>query len=121
MSAIAASLSEPIGHTSVPGDLPRHHAVVQSGHAVISLERHVEVFGDLLSRRLHLPDLVGAAGKNLGFVAIPIPRIAEPGMRHALWRPLDLGAVPLLPAIGGYFHAANGAPAWPSQSADLVK
>src|SRR6266478_8379002 len=121
MSAIAASLSEPIGHTSVPGDLPRHHAVVQAGHSVISLERHVPVFGDLLSRRLHLPDLVGAARENLGLVSIPIPRIAEPGVRHALRSSLDLGAVPLPPAIGGYLHGTNGAPAGPCQAADLVE
>src|SRR5947209_13769076 len=60
-STIVASLSEPIGHTPVPGDPPRHHAVVQPRHSVISLKRHVPVLSDLLSCRLHLPDLVGAA------------------------------------------------------------
>src|SRR5258706_8573073 len=120
-SAIATSLSETIGHTAVPGDPPRHHAVVQPGHSVASIKRHVKVLGDLLSRRLLLPDLVGAAGKNLGFVTIPIPRIAEPCVVHALWRLLDLGAVPLAPAVGGYFHGPNGAPAGPGQPADLVK
>src|SRR5580704_18868810 len=89
--------------------------------SVISLKRHVPVLGDLLSRRLHLPDLVGAARKNLGLVSIPIPLIAEPGVRHALWCPLDLGGVPLPPAIGGYLHGTNGAPAGPGQPADLVE
>src|SRR5207245_2547895 len=103
-SRIVASLSEPIGHTPVPGDPPRHHAVVQPRHSVISLKRHVPVLSDLLSRRLHLPDLVGAARKNLGLVSIPIPLIAEPGVRHALCSPLELGKVPLPPAIGGYLH-----------------
>src|SRR5467141_3260005 len=121
MSAIATSLSEPIGHTSVPGDFPRHHAVVQPGHSVISFKRHVPVLGDLLSRRLLLPDLVGAARKNLGLVSIPIPRIAEPDVRHALCSPLDLGGVPLPPAIGGYLHGMNGAPARPGQPAELVE
>src|SRR5712672_3025105 len=73
-SAIVTSLSEPIGHTPIPADPPRHNAVVQPEHSVVSIERHVPVLGDLLSRRLHLPDLVGAAGKNLGLIAIPIPR-----------------------------------------------
>src|SRR5260370_4691630 len=121
MSAIATSLSEPIGHAPVPGDLPRHNAVVQPRHSVISLKRHVPVLGDLLSRRLLLPDLVGAARKNLGFVSIPIPLIADPGVRHALWSPLDLGGVPLPPAIGGSLHGTNGAPAGPGQPLDLVK
>src|SRR5207302_4119266 len=52
---------------------------------------------------------------------IPIPRIAEPGVRHALWSRVDLGAVPRPPAIGGYLHGTNGAPAGPGQPADLVK
>src|SRR5512145_1434183 len=101
---IATSLSEPIGHAPVPGDPPRHDAVVQPGHSVVSLERLVPVPGDLLSRRLLLPDLVGAARQNLGRVSIPGPRIAEPDVRHALWRSLELGAVPIPPAVGGYLH-----------------
>src|ERR1044071_848469 len=92
-------LSEPIGHTPVPGDPPWHDAVVQPGHSVISIERHVPVFGNLLSRRLLLPDLIGTARQNLGLLAVPVPHIAEPRVRHALWRRLDLGAVPLLAAI----------------------
>src|SRR5712675_2188668 len=51
-SRIATSLSEPIGHAPVLGDLPGHDAVVQPRHPVISLKRHVPVLGDLLSRRL---------------------------------------------------------------------
>src|ERR1700687_5807327 len=58
-SRIAASLSEPIGHAPVLGDLPGHNAVLEPGHSVISLHRHVPPLGDLLSQRLHLPDLVG--------------------------------------------------------------
>src|SRR5215471_2550462 len=118
---ITTSLSEPIGHAPVLGNPPRHNAVVQPRHSVISLKRHVPVLGDLLSRRLLLPDLVGAARKNLGLVSIPIPLIAKPGVRHALCSPLDLGAVPLPPAIGGYLHGTNGAPAGPGQPADLVE
>src|SRR5215471_7308921 len=120
-STIARSLSEPIGHAPVPGDPPRHNAVVEPRHSVIPIKRLVPVLGDLLSRRLHLPDLVGAARKNLGLVSIPIPRIAEPAVRHGLWSPLDLGGVPLPPAIGGHFHGTNGAPAGPGQPADLVE
>src|SRR6267142_1504362 len=120
-SIIVTNLSEPIGQAPVLGDLPRHDAVVQPRHSVISLKRYVPVLGDLLSRRLLLPDLVGAARKNLGLVSIPIPVIAKPGVRHALCSPLDLGGVPLPPAIGGYFHGTNGAPAGPGQPADLVE
>src|SRR6266481_7216052 len=79
------------------------------------------ILGDLLSRRLHLPDLVGGARKNLGLVAIPSPLIGETDVRHALWCRLELGEVPLLPAIGGDLHGLNGAPAGPGQPADLVE
>src|SRR3984893_16614262 len=120
-SRTVTSLSEPIGHAPVLGDLPGHNAVVEPGHSVISLHRHVPPLGDLLSQRLHLPDLVGGARKNLGRVSIPSPLIAEPDVRHALWCRLGLGEVPLLPAIGGYIHGPNGAPAGPGQPADLVE
>src|SRR5262249_51860327 len=113
-------LSESIGHAPVPGDLPRHHAVVQTGHSVVAIKRHVPILGDLFSRRLLLADFVDAAGKNLGLVAIPIPHIAEPCVRHALWSRFDLSLVPLLPAIGGYLHGANGAAAGPGKPGDLV-
>src|SRR5262249_37642932 len=103
-SRIVTSLSEPIAHAPVLGDLPGHDAIVEPGPSVISLHRHVPPLGDLLSQRLHLPDLVGGARKNLGRVPIPSPRIAEPDVRHALWCRLELGEVPLLPAIGGYLH-----------------
>src|SRR3979411_1161123 len=120
-SRIVTTLSEPIGHAPVLGDLPGHNAVVEPRHSVISLHRHVPPLGDLLSQCLHLPDLVGGARKNLGRVSIPSPRIAEPDVRHALWCRLELGEVPLLPAIGGYLHGTNGAPAGPGQPADLVE
>src|SRR5206468_11280521 len=84
-SRIVTSLSEPIGHAPVLGDLPGHNAVVEPGHSVISLHRYVPPLGDLLSQRLHLPNLVGGARKNLGRVSIPSPLIAEPDVRHALW------------------------------------
>src|SRR5258708_35990528 len=120
-SRIVTSLSEPIGHAPVLGDLPRHNAVVEPGHSVIALRRHVPPLGDLLSQRLHLPDLVGGARKNLGRASIPSPLMAEPDVRHALWWRLELGEVPLLPAIRGYLHGTNGAPAGPAQPADLVE
>src|SRR5262245_60053094 len=120
-SRIVTSLSEPIGHAPVLRDLPGHNAVVEPAHSVISLHRHVPPLGDLLSQRLHLPDPVGGARKNLGRVSIPSPLIAEPDVRHALWCRLELGEVPILPAIGGYLHGTNGAPAGPGQPADLVE
>src|SRR5262245_37547140 len=120
-SRSVTSLSEPIGHAPVLGDLPGHNAVVEPGHPVISLHRHVPPLGDLLSQRLYLPDLVGGARQNLGRASIPSPLIAEPDVRHALWCRLELGEVPLLPAISGYLHGTNGAPAGPGQPADLVE
>ena len=90
------TLSKPIFPAPIPADPPRHDAVVQPGHSVISLERHVPVLGDLLSRRLHLPYLVGAARKDLRLVSVPIPPIAEPGKRH----PLRL----MIPGFEGIFH-----------------
>src|SRR6195256_2773986 len=103
-SRIVTSLSEPIGHAPVLGDLPGHNAVVEPRHSVIPLEWHVPPLGDLLTQRLDLPDLVSGARKNLGLGSIPIPLVAEPHVRHALWSPLELGAVPLFPAIGGYLY-----------------
>src|SRR5262245_1282740 len=120
-SPIVTSLSEPIRHAPVLGDLPGHDAVVEPGHAVIALRRHVPPLGDLLSQRLHLPDLVGGTRKNLGRVAIPGPLIAKPHVRHALRSVLELGAVPLLPAIGGDLDGLDGASAGPGQPADLVE
>src|SRR5215813_2972148 len=120
-SRIVTNLSEPIGHAPIPGDLPGHDAVVEPGHPVISLRGHIPPLGDLLSQRLHLPELVGGARKNLGRASIPSPLIAEPDVRHALWCGLELGEVPLPPAIGGYLHGTNGAPAGPGQPADLVE
>src|SRR6266850_2178738 len=120
-SRIVTSLSEPIGHLPVLGDLPGHDAVVEPRYSVISLDRHVPPLGDLLSQRLHLPDLVGGARQDLGRVAIPIPGIAEPHVRHAMCGPLELGEVPLFPAIGGYFHGLDGAGAGPGQPGDLVE
>src|SRR5436190_5404317 len=43
---IVTSLSEPIGHAPVLGDLPGHNAVVEPGHPVVSLERHVMELGE---------------------------------------------------------------------------
>src|SRR5499426_2068273 len=120
-SRIVTSLSEPIGHAPVLGDLPWHNAVVEPGHSVIPLHRHVPPLGDLLSQRLHLPDLVGGTRQNLGRVAIPGPLIAEPHVRHALRSVLQLGVGPLLPAIGGDLDGLDGAAAGPGQPADLVE
>ena len=47
--------------------------------------------------------------------------MAETGMGHALWRPLDLGFVPALAAVGGHFHQLDRAAAGPRQAADLVE
>src|ERR1700704_3043091 len=120
-SRIVTSLSEPIGHAPVLGDLPGHNAVVEPGHPVASLHRHVPPLGDLLSQRLHLPDLVGGARKNLGLLSIPSPRIAEPHVRLGLGSRLELGEFPFLPAVSGDFHGLKGAPAGPGQPADLVE
>src|SRR5687768_16209606 len=115
------TLSKPIFHAPILADPPRHNAVVQSGHSVISLKRHVPVLGDLLSRWLRLPDVVGAARKDLRLVSVPIPPIAEPGERHPLWRPLEFGAVPLPTAIGGDLDELDRSPTGPGQAADLVE
>src|SRR5947209_3590293 len=76
---------------------------------------------ELLSRGLPLADLVGAARQNLSLGSIPFPRVGEPDVRHALWSVLELGAVPLPPAIGGYFHGLDGAAAGPGEPADLIE
>src|SRR5262245_6728501 len=120
-NAIVTSLSEPIGHAPVLGDLPRHDAVVEPGHSVISLHRHLPPPGDLLSQRLHLPDPVGGTRKNLGRVSIPGPLIAEPHARHAFWSRLALGGLPRRPAIVGDLAGLNGPSAGPSQPADLLQ
>ena len=70
---------------------------------------------------LNLAELVGAAQHELGLFSVPIPLIAEPGMRHAVGRPLNLGVVPAPPAVGGHLHPADGSPTRPGQTADLVE
>src|SRR3982074_1317312 len=81
-SRIVTSLSEPIGHAPVLGDLPGHNAVVEPGHSVISLHRHVPPLGDLLSQRLHLSDLVGGALQDHGGETTPSPLVAQPDARR---------------------------------------
>src|SRR6266571_4617995 len=120
-SGIVTTLSEAIGHAPVPGDFPGHNAVVQPGHPVVPLEGYFPPIGDLLSHRLPLPDLVGAARQNRGLGSIPLPWVGESDVRHALWSVLELGAVPLLSAIGGYFHGLDGAASGPGEPADLIE
>ena len=95
--------------------------VVQPGHSVCRIQRHVPELGDLGSRRLDLAQFVGAARQQLGLGSVPVPLIAEPGMRHAMGRSLDLGVVPAPAAVGGHLHSANGSPTGPGQAADLVE
>src|SRR6266576_3298220 len=45
-SRIVTSLSEPIGYAPILGDLPRHNAVIEPRHPVISLYRHVMELGE---------------------------------------------------------------------------
>src|SRR5262245_62048298 len=120
-SGIATILGEAIADTSVPGHFPGHDAVDQPGHPVVPLDGHFPPPGDLLAQRLPLPDLVDAARHDHGLGSVPLPRIGEPDVRHAQRRVLELGAVPLLPAVGGYFHGLDGAAAGPGQPADLVE
>src|SRR5215470_19043884 len=98
-SGIATILGEAIGNASVPGDLPGHDAVVEPGHPVVPLEGYFPPIGDLLSHRLPLPDLVDAARHDHRLGAVPFPLVGEPDVRHALWRVLELGAIPPLAAI----------------------
>src|SRR5262245_40983558 len=120
-SGIATILGEAIADASVPRDFPGHDAVLQHGHAVVPLEGYFPPLGDLLAQRLPLADVVDAARHDHGLGSIPLPRVGEPDVRHALRRILELGAVPLLPAVGGHFHGLDGAAAGPRQPADLVK
>src|SRR5262245_13096873 len=80
-SRIVTNLSEPIGHAPVLGDLPGHNAIVEPGHSVVSLRRHVPPRGDLLSQRLHLDHLVRAPQKNRRRASITLPLVAEPDGR----------------------------------------
>src|SRR5579863_5621650 len=41
------TLSEPIGHASIPGDLPGHHGVVVHGHPECWRISHAQSLGDL--------------------------------------------------------------------------
>src|SRR4029453_556117 len=50
-----------------------------------------------------------------------IPLRSESPVPHALRSVLELSAVPLLPAIGGYFHGLDGAAAGPGEPADLIE
>src|SRR5277367_458994 len=117
---IGTILSEPIGHASIAGDFPRHNGVVVHRRSELWRISHAQKLGDFLASRLDQPDLVGGARKNHVLVSSPVPHIAEPGVRHSLRGPLERGVVPRLPAVGGYLHLTNGAPAGPGQPCDLV-
>src|SRR4051812_17311431 len=111
-------LREAIAHAPVFGYFPGHDAVVEAGHAVVPLERYFPPIGDLFSLRLPLPDVVGSARHDRRLAAIPLPGVSESNVRHALWRILELGAIPALAAIGGYFDHLDSAAAGPRQPAD---
>src|SRR5215510_10273390 len=93
-SSNGRTLSKPIRHAPVSGDLPRLNRVVQSRYAECGIQGLVPVFRDLCARRLNLTDFVGAARLNLGLLPVPIPHVTEPAMRHALRDALDLGIFP---------------------------
>src|SRR5690349_13874214 len=92
----SSNLREAIGHAPVPGDPPRHYAVVEPGHPVVPIERYFPPIRDLLPHRLPLPDLVDAAREDFRLGAIPSPLVGESHVRHALRSVLELSAVPLL-------------------------
>src|SRR5262245_22286065 len=115
------TLSIPIGHAPVSGDLPRLNRVVQSRHAVFGSQGRVPVLGDLCSRRLNRTQFVRAARLKLGLLSVPIPHVTEPGMRHAMRGPLDLGVVPTPAAVRGHFHFLDGSATGPGQTANLVE
>src|SRR5688572_7338670 len=96
------TLSMLIVHAPIAGDPPRLNGVVQPRHSVRGIQGHVPELGDLGSRRLNLAQFVGASRKQLGLFSVPIPLIAEPGMRHAIGRPLYLGVLPAPAAVGGH-------------------
>src|SRR5712691_5010693 len=79
------------------------------------------MLGDLCSRRLNLTQFVRAARLELGLLSVPIPLMTEPGMRHAMRSPLNLGVVPTPATVGGHFHLANGSATGPGQAVDLVE
>src|SRR5689334_3389079 len=87
-NATGSSLGEPIAHAPVARDVPRLDAVVQPGYPECLVVGLIPVLGHLRARRLHLTELVAAARQDLCLVAVPLPCIAEPGMRHALRRAL---------------------------------
>src|SRR5262249_19074721 len=119
-SKIGTILNDPIRHTPVAGDLPRHNGVVGPRRPPVRRISHAQSLGRLLSRRLDDADVVGGARHDHVFAALPLPHIAEPGGRLAKRSPLELGVVPRLSAVGGYLHLANGAVAGPRQPCDLV-
>src|SRR5207247_10918706 len=94
-------LSVPIEHAPIAGDPPRLNGVVEPRHAECGIERFVPVLGDLCSRRLNLTQFVRAARLELGLLSVPIPHIAEPGMRHTMRGALNLVVVTALDAFVG--------------------
>src|SRR4029434_9115146 len=81
----------------------------------------IPVLGDLCSRRLSLTQFIRAARLNLGLLSVPIPRGTEPGMRHAMSDPLDLGVVPAPATVGGHLHLLDGSATGPREAANLVE
>src|SRR5947209_6007211 len=120
-NAMRNTLRVAIGHAPVLRDAPGLNAVVQPRHAECFIEGLVPVLGDLCARRLNLTDLVRTPRLELRFVSVPIPLIGKTGMSHTLWRPLELGLVPFLAAVGRDFHQLDSAATGPGQAADLVQ
>src|SRR5215831_17723579 len=117
-NATGRTLREAIGHAPILRDLPWLHRVVEPRHAESLIEGLVPVLGDLLARRLRLAELVDAARHDLGFVAVPVPRVDETAERHPLRRAIEFGLVPFLAAIRRHLDLLDGAAAGPGEAAD---
>src|SRR5712691_8573880 len=84
------SLRVAIRHAPIASDLPGLNDIIVALRAKLFGERLVPVLGDLSKCRLNCSLVVGATGHQLTLFPVPIPFVAEPGVRHLIGGSLDL-------------------------------
>src|SRR5215472_12263549 len=103
-----SNLGQTICNTPVAGYLPGLNAVIASLNPdfVLLLAPILRAFG---ARRLNRAQLIRAARHQHALFPVPVPVIAEAGMRHWVCRRPKFGIPPAPAAVERYLHAADGA------------
>src|SRR5215831_18163113 len=93
------SLCKAIVNAPIARNSPRLHAVVGARHTEILVQRFVPVFCNFGAGGLDRPQLVRAARHEDALLSVPIPVVAEAGMRHGKRRRPKVCILPVPAAV----------------------